>query len=283
MWAGNQPLSFEYPELFVIAHNDAISVQQAGTLLESGWCWNKADYLGACNNSNVLKWNELLTSIQQHSPKVAMTDTFTWKDNAEGMFTVKSCYERFFRILSGPPLSEGIVSAAKCLWQVKTPSKILFFGWRVIHNRLATKDQLFKRGILVHDRDYQCVFCLLEEENLSHLLGGCTVVSRVWLKVFEWIWPIDNLVLEEFVGFNGIPVKDKAKKAIILVIWLATAWCIWNRRNAIIFKKEKFSFTECFSEIIYISWLWLLNHYKLMNMCNFHIWNILPLSCFEMS
>lgn len=79
---------------------------------------------------------------------------------------------------------------------------------------MATKDQLFKRGISIQDGDYNCVFCLLEEENLPHLLGGCTVASRIWLKVFEWIRPFENLVLEEFVGFNDGINRNSVKNRV---------------------------------------------------------------------
>ncbi|XP_058767958.1 uncharacterized protein LOC131641678 [Vicia villosa] len=124
---------------------------------------------------------------------------------------------------------------------------------------------------------------VFKEENLSHLLGGCLVISSIWRKVLEWFGPIDNLDLEEFEGFFGFfeKVKFKAKKIIVMVIWLATVWNIWLRRNALIFKNESFSFTECKSGIVHLSWNWLQSYYVIKDNCNFHIWNILPLNCFE--
>ncbi|XP_058777004.1 uncharacterized protein LOC131651357 [Vicia villosa] len=93
-----------------------------------------------------------------------------------------------------------------------------------------------------------CVFCSTETKSLSHLVGGSLVVEAIWRKVYEWIGLVDDLSLEEFEGFlfDFEKVKNLAKRSLVTVIWLATAWSIWNRRNGIIFKNDSFSFTECF-------------------------------------
>lgn len=59
---------------------------------------------------------------------------------------IKSFYERFFAKMSGPSIDTATVKVAAGLWKVKSPSKILFFGWRVIQDRIATKVQ-FIRGV----------------------------------------------------------------------------------------------------------------------------------------
>lgn len=66
----------------------------------------------------------------------------------------------------------------------KSPSKILYFGWRFLHKRVATKDHFFKRGILKEHNDLLCVMCMMEVESLSHLFGDCEVTSRICNKVF---------------------------------------------------------------------------------------------------
>lgn len=75
-------------------------------------------------------------------------DDFTWRLNSIGEFSVKSCYDRFKAKLSGPPINSVLVKALNNLWKVIL-LKFCFFGWSSIHNRIATKDQLFKRVIFV--------------------------------------------------------------------------------------------------------------------------------------
>lgn len=92
---------------------------------------------------------------------------------------MKSCYDRLKAKLSEPPLNFVLVKALNNLWKVKVPSKVLFFDLRYIQNRIATKDQLFKRGLFVSNNDVICVMCMMEEENLSHLFRDCQVTKRI--------------------------------------------------------------------------------------------------------
>lgn len=139
-----------------------------------------------------------------------------------------------------------------------------------------------KRGILDFN-SLSCGFCFLENENLNHLLGGCRVVVGVWKKIFAWIGNISGMSLEDFISFPFVyeKVKSSIKRNIVGVIWLETIWCIWWCRNAIIFKSKSFSFFECVSENVYLSWEWLRLKFSIATTCNFHTWNILPLSCVE--
>ncbi|XP_058726592.1 uncharacterized protein LOC131597952 [Vicia villosa] len=247
-------------------------VAQAGNFSAVGWVWNSvASFCVRGSNSEFL-WQELSDNIQHIVPLANVVDAFAWNCNAEGVFIVKSCYDWFKPELSDPTISAIIAKAAAFLWKIKAPPKILFFGWKVIHNILATKDQLINSGMFLDPCDHLCVFCLMEVECLPHILGGCSVVSNIWRKVYELIGSFDDLTLEEFEGFFSIAekLKNKEKNIVVSVIWLATAWCIWNRRNTIIFINDSLSFRECMSEVIFSSWSWLLSYYKLRDLCNFH-------------
>ncbi|XP_058726276.1 uncharacterized protein LOC131597605 [Vicia villosa] len=257
-WAGGQQLSQAFPELLVLSKDDKLSVAEAGFYDAEGWQWSAAAILRGSSTGTAATqlhssdtidflWGDLVDSIRHTSPRENAKDIFSWNATLEGVFSVKSCYNLFKARLSGPPISPLIVKSVKHLWKVKAPPKVMFFGWRIIHNRLATKDQLIKRGILMDGVDSDCVFCSTESESLSHLLGGCLVVEAIWRKVYEWIGPVDDLTLDEFKGFlfEFEKVKNLAKRSLVTVIWLASVWSIWNRRNEFIFKNDSFSFTEC--------------------------------------
>ncbi|XP_058776310.1 uncharacterized protein LOC131650623 [Vicia villosa] len=213
-------IPFRY-ELFVKAKNDSITVVDSGTVTHAGWLWNPADSFFDSSNSTEHLWHELLDSIQHVVHLENVPDEFSWSSTVEGVFTVNSCYRRFKAKLSGPPLNPCLVKAAAFLWKVKALPNFFFFGWRIFHNRVATKEpKKKKRGIMLDDGDYQCAFCSLEEECLQHLLGGCIIVSNMWRKVFKRIGPLDNLSLEEFEGFIWIleKMKSKAKRMIVAII-----------------------------------------------------------------
>lgn len=87
--------------------------------------------------------------------------------------------------------------------------------------------------------DLLCVLCGEEEENKPHLFRVCVVSLSIWKKVFEWIGPVKDLSMEEFVDlffFYCGNVKCLKKRSTLLVIWLAMIWSLWLKRNAIIFK-----------------------------------------------
>lgn len=94
---------------------------------------------------------------------------------------------------------------------------------------------------------------------------------------------LEEITLEESREFfeHCENVKSLTRKDTVAVIWLALVWSIWLKRNAVIFKGEVFSFTNCMTEIISISWRWLASYYKPLDNCNFHIWNILQITCYE--
>ncbi|XP_058741729.1 uncharacterized protein LOC131614118 [Vicia villosa] len=191
-------------------------------------------------------------------------DSFIWRLNSEGCFSVKSCYVFFKGNLSGPPLNVVKVRALAHLWTIKVPSKILFFCWRFIHNRIATKENLVRRGILNDVGDSLCVLCYSEEETLAHLFSDCEVSKRVWRRVFMWLGVGDFLSMEEFLEFfyNCSKIGCLSKRVIAAVVWLATIWTLWIKHNAIIFRNDSFSFIECMSEIVFVSWSWLNSFYK---------------------
>ncbi|XP_058764151.1 uncharacterized protein LOC131637569 [Vicia villosa] len=201
----------------------------------------------------------------------------------DGIFSIQSCFVWFSTFLSHPPLPAEIATTLNHLWKAKVPSKLHFFGWRVIHNKMSTKDQLKKMGILVNSNDFSNVLCLSEEESLPHLMGLCPITSTIWRKVYEWIGLIEKLSLMEFKSFfaHCDKVKSLSKRSIVAVIWLATAWSIWLKRNVINFKGESFCFNDCMSEIVVNAWKWLNSKCKIVNSCNFHTWNI-PLLGFRM-
>jgi len=57
------------------------------------------------------------------------------------------------------------------LWNLKVMPSALFYVWRALSNRIATKQNIYKRGVTL--RDTLCVLCGREEETTSHILVSC--------------------------------------------------------------------------------------------------------------
>ncbi|XP_058742524.1 uncharacterized protein LOC131614996 [Vicia villosa] len=200
-WAGTQTLREAFPKLFAVASDHLIYVAATGSVTATDWEYNSASLFSAETVASNFLVQQQLGFLQHISVEQDVNDEFCWALTADGAFSVKSCFDRFKEKLSSPPLDAATVLAINHLWKFKVPSKLLCFGWRVILDRIATKDQLFKRGITAAMNDLLCVFCEEEVESLSHLLCHCGIVSGIWRKVYNWLGSLEEITLEEFEEF----------------------------------------------------------------------------------
>lgn len=70
-------------------------------------------------------------------------DKFDWQPDPTRVFTVKSCSNLLVDAVPTEPLCDTLSSAFRNLWRLNIPSKIMIFGWRVLLNRVPTKDNIF--------------------------------------------------------------------------------------------------------------------------------------------
>lgn len=69
------------------------------------------------------------------------------------------------------------------IWHKQIPSKVYLFVWRLLHNRLPTRDNLVRRRVLsLLDSAY--VSGCGEQEIATHLFLGCDIFSSLWLMCY---------------------------------------------------------------------------------------------------
>ncbi|XP_058764822.1 uncharacterized protein LOC131638284 [Vicia villosa] len=181
-------------------------------------------------------------------------DSHNWKMTEEGTFTVKSCFGSISAELNvGDMVDEAILKALNFLWKTKAPAKLSFFGWRVILNRIATKDQLIKRNVVLDSNDNLCVFCHLHDETISHLFGSCSFMENIWNSVCKWLGDDMVLSVEDFKAYfyHAENIIQVVKRNILGVVWLVTIWSAWLVRNNCIFNLITPSFDNCMSTIVF--------------------------------
>ena len=91
----------------------------------------------------------------------------------------KSIYESILKkedLQPSKPLNSYLIkkSSWRNLWKLPFPSKIKFFLWRLLLNRLPTLDNLEKKTIL--DTPLDCCFCINNKENYNHLFLSCPLL-----------------------------------------------------------------------------------------------------------
>jgi hypothetical protein len=69
------------------------------------------------------------------------------------------------------------------IWKIGVPPKVQMFLWVLSHKKLATIDNMRKRGI---DKPEQCSFCA-EKESIMHLFFECVAAKVIWGYVSEFL------------------------------------------------------------------------------------------------
>ncbi|CAI8614500.1 unnamed protein product [Vicia faba] len=104
-WIGNESLTKAFSEIFVQAVDDKIVVVPAGIWTYTGWSWQLTDLMFDSNRILPHIWLEFCEVASLMLLQENVQDTYMWKQDIEGIFSIKSCFDLFSENLSSPPLS----------------------------------------------------------------------------------------------------------------------------------------------------------------------------------
>ncbi|KAL4621362.1 hypothetical protein ACB092_06G222000 [Castanea dentata] len=148
-------------------------------------------------------------------------DKLAWKFSPRGSFDMRSAY------LIVKNLVEAGTFAGSWIWKLQTLPRIQIFIWRCIHESIAVKKVLAKRGIPL---DTTCSMCQAASESLTHALRDCTLVKPIWQKLGTNYWLISNSSLKSSQNAAGIPWN---------FLFPFAMWMIWKQRNQAIFANKR--------------------------------------------
>lgn len=196
-------------------------------------------------------------------------DSWKWKGDASGNFTVKSAKLVLYSDLN--PSSSLTIK-----WRGWVPLKCKIMVWRAVRDRLPTRIELMKRGVPI--RDVSCVFCQSDQESALHLFSGCMFSLEIWNKVSSWcrlgqFFAFDVKDILEFVEAHSI---SKKKKYALRGIVFTTLWSIWNERNKRVFEDKSKRVSEVVEIIKSTSFFWIRNRARMKNM-DWNLWCKYPL------
>jgi len=224
-WVGDVPLRVRYRRLFDLSEDKLLTVAQLNDL---GWdvgveAWKWRRRLWAWEEELVVECRTLLLTV---SLQADINDVWTWITDPLTGYTVKGAYRT---LTSGTPLNPGCSFIFDdILWRKNVPLKVSIFAWRLFRNRLPTKDNLFRRGI-VHYEDQMCAGGCGMQETKYHLLLNCGFFSQVWEMVQKWLGvyiAFPSNTLDHFVQFGSATGYAKTQRSFMNIIWFATSWVI---------------------------------------------------------
>ncbi|KAL9453582.1 hypothetical protein AB3S75_009233 [Citrus x aurantiifolia] len=189
--------------------------------------------------------NQILLQIAAVKPPSdgKCEDLLYWAHSKTGKFTSKSAY----LFLNNSNCSKD-AHFWKLIWQWKGPQRVKIFLWLVMHGKIKTREELFKRHIL--DK-MNCERCGHERENKMHALRDCFVAKRIWncLIPVNFRHHFFSFNLRDWLYFNlgktGInEVGDEWACLFGVAIWK-----IWFWRNQFLFSQKSPYCTHVVAEI----------------------------------
>ena len=103
---------------------------------------------------------ELLLLLHNVLLQVDKADSWLWTLETCRAYSVRSAY----RIITiSPPLVNPVPVAD--LWHKDVPLKVVLFAWRLLRDRLPTKENLYHRGVLDKDSILCAAGCDLVESS----------------------------------------------------------------------------------------------------------------------
>ncbi|GKV00746.1 hypothetical protein SLEP1_g13385 [Rubroshorea leprosula] len=220
---------------------------------------------------------ELQALLDNTQPVQDQNDRWEWKHDKEGVYVVKTTYN----LLSS---NNGRDKAwiHKRIWSRLIPTKVSAFTWQALQDRLPTKINLFRRGIITDPNQVLCGLCGESTKDSNHLFIHCRVTCSVWHKCLQW-WRIatvtPNTCQETFEQHQSF-FKESSVRAGWDVVWLAFLWSIWMARNGKIFRNSEYEVNRIFEIVQLRAFNWIkgkANGYSF----NMYEWMLEPMLCLK--
>jgi hypothetical protein len=140
----------------------------------------------------------------------------------------------------------------------------LGFVWLLVHDRVPTRVNLFRRKIIVENEDKRCVFYGEEAETVSHLFLYCRIISQVWVRIFSWLGLEFSLPhsINSLLNFVAGSTGRKQVREGLTLTCCAVLWIVWRHRNKIIFDNGGVDGTGLVDEVMVTSWKWWIGRGK---------------------
>ncbi|KAL6521526.1 hypothetical protein OROGR_018095 [Orobanche gracilis] len=181
-WLHEDPLRLLYPHLFRLEKqkwsliSDRLKVENNSKILQWDWRSNPAT---AAEITELFNLMNVLYNFVWKGGK----DTWKWKASKSGEFSVSSA--RGLLAAAPRPINQPIMP-----WKGWIPLKCKIMVWRSLLNRLPTKAELFKRGVI---------------------LQSCCFSAEVWHRVEVWKAKDEVRI---FVVFRESPVQAHPTRVV---------------------------------------------------------------------
>ena len=186
--------------------------------------------------------------------QVNVSDHWQWlSDVVEGYLV---CFAYQLLTSHDPPI---LGSSEKLIWHSQVPLKMYVLAWRLLRDRLPTKNNLLSRDIISSANSF-CLAGCDQVEIVQHLFLHCNLSSSLWQQVRFWIGVsgIDHQsIWAHLVQFTNYLGGLKERRSFLQLLWLLCIWLVWNDRNNRMYNNSHSSTIELMEKVKSHSYWWL--------------------------
>ncbi|GKU89448.1 hypothetical protein SLEP1_g3583 [Rubroshorea leprosula] len=253
-WGGEGCLANKFPRLYILSTGKEKTCNQMGNLRSGSWKW-KLSW-----RRNLFEWeDEEVVDLERMIEGTKITqgrpDKWEWIHDKERQYSSKSAYHILATDQSGPNGS----TIFKRTWNTTLPTKVSAFNWQLMLDRIPTKVNLLKRGIIKDMEESKCVVCEEQEEDSAHLFLRCKLTRWLWEACAQW-WgaeaKLDIDCLKTFEKFGDWSKEARTRQGWDC-LWSTVVWTVWLARNQKIFQHKEISARKLFELIQLRSFIWI--------------------------
>ncbi|GKV01533.1 hypothetical protein SLEP1_g14082 [Rubroshorea leprosula] len=275
VWIGDESLANKFPRLLLNSLGRAKSISQMGFWSNGSWSWS-LEWRRPNFSWEKHSMAELRRMLQTIQPIKGQKDRWEWRHD-QGIYSAKSGYQ----VLSSSH-QQSRNNLHKRIWCRLVPTKICAFVWKVLQDRIPSKVNLYKRGIIPDLNLATCMLCKENIEDINHLFLHCKFAYAVWSKCLQW-WRISSVRADNcYASFEQqiAYFKNVNIRAGWDTVWCATIWSIWIARNERAFRNHEQEVNRIFKLVQLRSFQWIKIRtvgYS-FNLCN---WMLEPMECLK--
>ncbi|KAJ9547296.1 LOW QUALITY PROTEIN: hypothetical protein OSB04_019839 [Centaurea solstitialis] len=163
-------------------------------------------------------------------------------------------------------------------WNRWLPNKINIQIWRILNNRMQTRDNLLKRGVNMPSTD--CPLCHSSSECLDHVMTSCSTTKVINAHLANWVdcWPRNALTAADFWAKIGSAGDKKRLTTVCKVIRAAYFSTIWWLRNSKVYKGNIKKDIEIVQDIQFTAFNWIRCRSTGGNLLNWESWICNPVN-----
>ncbi|GAU32681.1 hypothetical protein TSUD_218580 [Trifolium subterraneum] len=188
------------------------------------WKWN-LEWSEELTAMEAVIANDLALILEHIRPRMEVVDRRQWKPHVTGSFSVQTAYMALLlRRAEVAVLPANTLKALKQLWSNDVSSKVSIFGWRVLIERLPTREAHLNKWIITSVLNSNYAFCSKKIESTQHIFLSCEVTCEVWSFIFNWMGKqalSSADIINHFLDFENLVAGSKGKRYNHF-IWLAT-------------------------------------------------------------